>query len=98
MFPPERISTKDVICCPRPSETQPTMIPAEAVAMATPAMLLPPAERDSTSVLKPSRKARRLDVLCTMARARGSPSMISASTTMARKTESSAECCMMTSS
>lgn len=33
MLPPDRISTKDVICCPRPSETQPTMMPAEAVAM-----------------------------------------------------------------
>ena len=63
MLPPDRISTKDVICCPRPSETQPTMMPAEAVAMATPAMLLPPADRDRRSVLMPSLRALRLDFL-----------------------------------
>jgi hypothetical protein len=69
-----------------------TMMPAEAVARATPAMLLAPAAMELSRFFTPCLKPAHLEVLWTWAMHTGWRTMMTDSTQMARNTESSAEC------
>ena len=52
-LPPESVSMTWVMRPPRPMATMPTMMPAAAVAMATPAMLRAPSASETMISLQP---------------------------------------------